>query len=232
MRMFSNALEMVKEVERDLYEMGIRYQSATVQDQIVADNPDYETLELIGYQYTLKAFDQLDEVVQYLEGNLTWAKAELNERIRGSLNPGKAWARDFAKWFPFIRDGKFAYHYPERLSHQIQAVIQELSVRPTTRQAVVTMYDVHQDMMNWGGRDRVPCSLSYHFLLRDDYLTLLYTQRSCDFLKFFSTDVWITCGMLNFVGDQLNLPTFGRRFVHSINSLHAFKKDLDAKGAF
>lgn len=230
MRIYSNPMEMVREVERDLFEFGVRYQSATVQDQDVSENPAYETLELTAYQYALTNFTELDKIVEYLNGNLDWAKLESAERIYGSRNPGQAWLSDKEKWHGFLRDGAFAYHYPERLTYQLEYVIRELQVRPTTRQAVVTMYDVHQDLMNWGGRDRVPCSLTYHFTIRNGKLCLIYSQRSCDFLRFFATDVWIACELLHYVAESVGVPV--DRFVHSINSLHAFRGDLDKRGIF
>lgn len=234
MRIYSDAMSMVREVERDLFEMGVRYQSATVQDRFVGDDPDYETLELGAYQYSLSRVDlvELEKVVSYLKGNLSWAKKELSERIRGSINPGFAWSLDEDRWAPFLRDERFAYHYPERLAYQLKYVIQELRMRPNSRQAVMTMYDVHQDMMNWGGLDRVPCSLTYHFMLRNKELTIVYSQRSCDFLKFFATDVYITCGMLVHVAKELLIPPEQCRFIHVVNSLHAFKRDLDARGIY
>jgi len=233
-RIYNDAMAMVREVERDLYEMGVKYQSTTVQDQFVGNDPGFETLELMAYAYTLKRTvgQEMGQMMKYMGANGDWALAELNERISGSPNPGSAWELASEQWKPFLRDGKFAYHYPERLAYQLKYVIQELKDRPNTRQALATMYDVHQDMMNWGGLDRVPCSISYHFILRNKELILVYNQRSCDFLKFFATDVFITCGMLHHVARCLVLPPSSCRFVHVINSLHAFKKDLDARGIY
>ena len=53
MRIYTDAVEMIKEVERDLFEMGIRYQSTTVQDRIVGNDPEFQTIELTAYQYSL-----------------------------------------------------------------------------------------------------------------------------------------------------------------------------------
>jgi thymidylate synthase len=94
----------------------------------------------------------------------------------------------------------------------------------------MTMYDVHQDMMNWGGRDRVPCSLTYQFIVRDGTLTLVYNQRSCDFIKFFASDVFITCELLSYVAEMLNVKV--GRFVHFLGSLHAFAGDLEGRDIF
>ena len=74
---------MVKEVERDLFEMGTRYQTATVQDQDVQDDPDFQTIELFGYAYTLTSYEDLNEVVDYLDLNYSWLLSESGERTRG-----------------------------------------------------------------------------------------------------------------------------------------------------
>lgn len=237
--MYNDPMQMVREVERDLFEMGIRYQSDTVQDQEVRGDPGFRTIELTGYQYSLKnpSLESLEKMVTYLNGNLEWAKEELLERLGGAINPGTAWTANGESrktWEPFLREGRFAYSYPERLTLQLDYAIAELQRRPSTRQAVMTMYDVHQDLMNWGGLDRVPCSLTYQFLLRDEQLTLIYSQRSCDFMKFFATDVYITCGMLQHAAIHVaSVRTVtSTRLIHCVGSLHAFAKDLDGRGIF
>jgi thymidylate synthase len=230
-------MEMIREVERDLFEMGIRYQSDTVQDKQVGNDPRYRTIELPGYAYALTGFDrgQLEQMVTYMGNNLEWAKAEEVERLglddsTCDPNPGKAWLIDEKKWEQFMRDGLFSYTYAERWLHQLPYIINELNRRPNSRQAIMTMYDVHQDMMNWGGRDRVPCSLTYQFLIRNNELTLIYNQRSCDFMKFFSTDVYITVGLLNQMAEWTNSKP--GRLIHFIGSLHAFAGDLEDRRIF
>ena len=55
MRYYSTPMEMVKEVERDLFEMGIHVQSDSSQNIPTKDNKDYKTVELTGYSYKLGA---------------------------------------------------------------------------------------------------------------------------------------------------------------------------------
>jgi len=244
MRIFTNAVEMVNEVERDLFEMGTKYQSATVQDQDVADNPDFQTMELCGYAYMLTKFDPADlnnMINQSGNINKYWLIAEEKERLHGiekrsmdnekpPLNPGIAWHQNFVFWHKFIRNEVFSYSYAERYQEQLPYIIRELKNRPNTRQAVMTMYDKHQDMMHWGGRDRVPCSLTYQFLLREDKLVLIYNQRSCDFVKFFPSDVWLTVGLLKYVAEKIGKAP--GQFIHFLGSLHAFAGDLKGKEIF
>ena len=234
MRIYIDALEMVKEVERDLFEMGIRYQTETVQDQHVGDKPEFKTIELYGYTYTLKNFDKLDKMLDYMKAPIGWIQEEKYERLLDAIpannNPGRAWKLNPELWEKFLRDGKFSYSYAERWKEQLPYIINELKLRPNSRQAIMTMYDRHQDMMNWGGRDRVPCSLTYQFLIRNGKLNLLYSQRSCDFITFFTADVYLTIALLKHVAASIGIEE--GFFIHFIGSLHAFAKDLEGRNIF
>jgi thymidylate synthase len=234
-------MEMIKEVERDLFEMGIKYQSSTVQDMNVGEDEKFQTLELFGYAYTLKNYSDkdLDKMLKYTDSNIEWVKAESEERLDSDYrswmdsNPGKAWevnkkAKDF--WKKFLRDGMFSYSYSERWQWQLPYIINELKLRPNSRQAIMTMYSAERDIMNWGGRDRVPCSLTYHFVIREDQLKLIYNQRSCDFLNFFASDVYQGVRLLQFVADMVDVEPGD--FIHYLNSLHAFKGDMDQRNIF
>ena len=233
MRIYVDPVEMVKEVERDLFEMGTRVQSATMQDKDVHDDPQYQTVELFGYGYTLTSFneDSLAAMVAHTGGNLTWARAELADRLKPEyINPGDAWKIKSGLWKEYIRDGRFAYTYNERWREQLPAVIEEINRRPATRQAIVTMYDRHQDMNNWGGKDRVPCSMHYQMAARDGKLSMIYVMRSCDFLVHFVHDVYFAIGMLRHVAKHTGLEV--GNFTHFLGSLHAYAKDMEERGIF
>ncbi|MHA1302122.1 MAG: thymidylate synthase [Candidatus Heimdallarchaeaceae archaeon] len=230
MRIYNDALEMIKEVERDLAEMGIRYQSYSVQDKIVKDDPNYMTLELMGYAYKLIArngiFMELGEMLEYKKDRkyIDWVNAEAFERLDAAQNPGTAWIHRKDFWLPFLKNGKFSYTYSERWQEQLRYIIPELGANPESRQVIITMYDRHQDMMNWRGLDRVPCSLTYQFLIRDKKLHCIYSMRSCDFVNFFQADVYCTIQLMNFIADKIDIEVGS--FTHFLGSLHAFKKDL------
>jgi len=234
MRIYKDPNEMVREVERDLFEMGIRVQSGTMQDKDVHDNPDYETIEVQAYGYTLTDCNPMlvrEGVIKYLHGNPEWAETEFRDRINPDyINPGCAWELYREVWAEFLRDGQFAYTYNERFREQLPQVIRELNVRPNTRQAIMTMYDRHQDMANWGGKDRIPCSLSYQFYIRGGQLHMIYTMRSCDFLTHFCHDVYFAAKLLHYVALHTRQPA--GHLTHFMGSLHAYKKDMDKRGIF
>lgn len=233
MRIFANPIEAVKEVERDLFEMGIEIQSHTVQDQNVDNNSDYMALELMGHSYMVTAWteESLKEMVKYLQGNMDWCNWEFAERISVlCINPGEAWKLRKEIWSQYLHNGKFAYTYNERYKTQLHQVMSELRMRPNTRQAVITVYDKHDDSKSIGGYARVPCSMYYHFMIRNGALNCIYYQRSCDFLKHFVHDVYLTIRLQEWIASDLGIST--GYFIHNIGSLHAFKKDLNKRGIF
>ena len=86
MRIYVDALEMIKEVERDLYEMGTRVQSHTVQDRDVHADKDFETLELFGYAYKLENLDEpnLVRMLKHTGTNYVSALKGDPDGLRGS----------------------------------------------------------------------------------------------------------------------------------------------------
>lgn len=246
MRIFANATEAFDEIERDLFEMGIESHPPTVQDKDVKDNDEYITKELIGYSYSLvnPEVDELSTIVEKRLGKngLAYVTTELIERIIGrAINPGSSWVYRQEVWTPLLeKNGRFAYTYSERIAPQLKRLIEELSHNSETRQAIMTIYDHHHDLNSWGGIRRVPCSMYYHLFIRNNELTMIYTMRSCDFYTHFPIDVYLAIGLLAHIvgvlahiGGEIGDDLFTRtRFIHFIDSLHAFKKDWDKRRIF
>lgn len=222
---------MVREVERDLWELSIEVHPETMQDKDVSSDYDYKTKEVQAYGYTLVDFEKLNEAVEYMKGNMPWLISESQDRVKAEyLNPGESWKLHSSVWAEYIRNGQFAYTYNERFREQLPQVIRELKLRPSTRQAILTMYDRHQDMNNWGGIDRIPCSLHYQFYIRNGKLNLIYSMRSCDFLTHFIHDVFFAIELLRHVAKEVGVPL--GTMTHFIGSLHAYYKDMKTRGIF
>ncbi len=231
MRIYQDCLEMIQETERDLFEMGIKYQSSTVQDLSVENDTGFETLELNGYSYKLTDIRKANDMLKYGNINPEWANVEFEERVTSRLlNPGNAWKYQKELWEKYLRNGEFEYTYNERIRDQIDYVVLELKKFPNTRQAVITIYDQHKDMRNFGGKARVPCSMYYQFFNRNNKLHCIYTMRSCDFLKHFAGDVYLAIKLGEHIGHKIGIE-FGT-MTHFIGSLHAFKVDLIKRGIF
>lgn len=228
MRIFKNCLEAQKEIERSLFEMGTEVQSYSMQDKVVVHDEDYLTKELQGYSYSILHFDDVDEMKSL---NLNWCLEDFEERIApGLINPGEAWRLRSEVWEQFLQDNKrFSYSYNERIRMQLELIIDELRLHPTTRQAIIEIHNNIIDIQNIGGQRRIPCSMFYQFLLRDDKLDIYYIMRSCDFITHWANDVWQAINLLIYVSRRIKVDH--GKFMHYVTSLHGYKKDFE-KGIF
>jgi len=240
MRIFENYYEAGSEVMRDLHEMGVINRVQSMQDIDTTDNDDLAiTKEVIGYCFTVLSHDRLDDMLDLfrkvpLETAKSYIATELEDRVSGlSLNPGNAWQLRADTWEQFMRkhgNQRFSYTYPERMYNRVSSVVQELKTNPGTRQAIVDVYRGDLDMPNWGGTARIPCTMYYQFLLRNEGLNMIYTIRSNDLLEHFCYDLALAGGLQEYVAHQIGKEVGD--LIYFIGSLHAYKKDLDARGIF
>jgi len=258
MRIYQRPFEAMKEVEREVFEMGIEVYSDSMQDKIVKGNPDYCTKELRGYSFMIANWVWDEEDVQKIlvyffpggsDAVRDYIEQEFLDRIGGiPLNPGSSYIHRLGLWQEFLHAGKFAYTYSERISPQLGTILDELRKNPNTRQAIinihsnicpldcwpeyteVNMVNRSKDLDNIGGQGRVPCSMYYQTLLRESKVDLIYTMRSCDFLTHFPVDVLLALKLQNWFAGRLELGV--GRFTYFVGSLHSYYKDLKIRGIF
>lgn len=108
-------------------------------------------------------------------------------------------------------------------------VLDLLEREPLTRQAYLPIFFPEDTGAVHG--DRIPCSLGYHFILRHGYLHCVYYLRSCDFVRHFRDDLYLTVRLMLWVLEKLkdkserwNSAQPGTLTTH-ITSLHMFKND-------
>ena len=227
MRIFGNLNEMYLELEREIKHNGLTVQVETVQDKKVKDDKEYLTKELLGYSFLVKNTSDRDKWIKTLNCNLDWCKEEFAERTSvHEVNPGKAWKLRRKIWQEFIHDGKFSYTYNERLRNQLNKTIDLLNTNPRSRQAIITIYDQHQDIDNRAGQKRIPCSMYYQFFIREGKLNLIYNIRSNDFVNHFPYDLWLAAELQQYIA-QHNKHVAGKvgDLIYFCGSLHVFYKD-------
>lgn len=133
----------------------------------------------------------------------------------------------------FTRDGM---RYP---LGDLQDVVHLLSQDPYTRQAYLPVWFPEDTGVAHG--QRVPCTLGYHFIMRDHQLHVVYYIRSCDYVRHFRDDIYLTVRLLLWVLEQLRKeqerqdPKTTSRvnwfevkpgsYTMHITSLHVFKND-------
>lgn len=138
-----------------------------------------------------------------------------------------------------VNDGGPGYQMygPEYINHGIRFdygdlddVVNQLSKSPNTRQAYLPIW-FPEDTGAVHGK-RVPCTLGYHFIIRDGVLDISYFMRSTDLLRHFQDDVYLAVRLAQWVVDELrddhpHRPLrVGKLIFHTAN-LHIFDSDVD-----
>lgn len=118
-------------------------------------------------------------------------------------------------------------------------VVDLLTRSPLTRQAYLPVWFPEDTGAVQG--QRVPCTLGYHFMIRDGRLSCRYFIRSCDVMRHLTNDVYLACRLTQWMVQQVNerwdtegVPkghplsvklTVGKLVMH-VSSLHAFVGDV------
>lgn len=250
MRIYKNLYEATKETQRDLHEMGRIVKIKSFQNIDVSEREERNTTKEIN-GHTFRILDPYDEISHdqaYLllfgkdkvEQHKKWAIEEFGERMSmaGNINPGEAWTIRREVWEEFLNEeGKMDYTYNERFYrfNAIQRIVNNLRKDNHSRRCVLQIYHPDLDIKGVEELKRVPCSVDYSWLLREDdtgeeKLHIFYHMRSCDFFEHFLNDMILASWLNEFVAGQVGL-TPGHLVVY-INSLHAYKKDLDERNIF
>jgi len=132
-----------------------------------------------------------------------------------------------------IPPGQLPVHKGVRFNYgDLDDLVTILATEPTTRQAYLPVW-FPEDLGAAVQHKRVPCSLGYHFICRNNKLHIIYYLRSCDFIRHFRDDVYLTIRLLLWVLEQCRLAAPendwdavkpGTLTMH-ITSLHCFESD-------
>jgi thymidylate synthase len=108
-------------------------------------------------------------------------------------------------------------------------VVKLLAGDPFTRQAYLPIWFPED---TGGGDKRAPCTIGYHFMMRDNKLDINYHIRSCDYVRHFRDDLYLTVRLLLWVLEQCRGidPEYWNKvvpgkFLMQIGSLHVFRND-------
>lgn len=127
--------------------------------------------------------------------------------------------------------GRQGYRFPYG---DLDDLVEVLLDDPLTRQAYLPVW-FPEDLGACRQHKRVPCTLGYHFILRGGRLHCVYFMRSCDYVRHFRDDIYLTIRLLLWVLEQCSLADPARwedvlpgDFTLHITSLHMFESDHNA----
>ena len=194
--------------------------------------------EHLNSMFTMPIPELADELQKETVADQPWSEKHFKERMSGEpLNPGetyKIWPWNNFKDGddPFLRhNDKFSHTYMERYYSTVsqpELMVRVLFENPDTRQAFFPVWDTIPDARCLVSGDRVPCSLGYWFNIRDGKLNVTYYIRSCDILRHFRNDVYLTSRLVQWVAEALQFKGMkvvpGELTMH-IGSFHLFHTD-------
>lgn len=239
-RIFKDCLEMVQEMDRELKVSGITVPVKHYQNkELTGDNQN--TKELVGVNFiiskpSLGKKDMLKFLFKDEADNIEeYCKQEFLDRInREGLNPGNSYKVRLDLWQSLMskKDGeKFDYTYSERINycHQLDNAIAALKDDIHSRRAMIMIFKPEDTQESSGFATRIPCSIDYQFLIRNNKLMVLYHIRSNDYFKHFAIDIWLANALQEYIVEQLK-DTYPNLKVGSLNyycgSFHAYNEDL------
>ena len=239
-RIFKDCLDMIREMDRELKVSGITVPVKHYQNQeLTGENQN--TKELIGVNFVItKPWLQKREMLEFLFKDEAqriedYCKQEILDRIdRRGLNPGNSYKIRMDLWQKLMskkENDKFDYTYSERInySRQLDNAIAALKDDEHSRRAMIMIFKPEDTMESSGFQTRIPCSVSYQFLIRNNKLMVLYYIRSNDYFKHFAIDIWLTQAIQEYVWTQLQ-DTYPGLKIGPLNyyagSFHAYHEDL------
>lgn len=225
--------------------------------QALENVPHVESVEMRNVVITYPIPVDHDTLSIQINPNLPWADEEFQNRVEGvPHNPHPSvvnWPWYDPHW-EASKDDRYSHTYAERYwpkyagdrdpEHMppksgtrfkygdLQDVVQLLAKHPGTRQAYLPVWFPEDTGAVHG--ERVPCSLGYHWLLREGRLHTNYFIRSCDFLRYLRDDIYLTARLTQWVANQLNREEHDHlldailpgELTMFIGSLHVFEGDL------
>jgi hypothetical protein len=260
MKTFSHASEAIKWTKDRLYNYG--YVVKTEKWQGI-DAPD-DMYETMNHSFQFFIPETIDGLKNEIKPNLPWADEHFDERVSGfPYNPPPSherWPYAQKNNDQFGGNTSFSHTYPERIwpkdagnvtmdgifiNNKLPIpigirynygdfgdVINLMEKEPFTRQAFLPIW--FPEDTGVVHKERVPCTIGYHFMRRGDRLHMVYFIRSCDYIRHFRDDVYMACRKLIYVLDVLKKRDPNKwsdvrpgYFAMHIISLHCFNSEKE-----
>lgn len=239
-RIFKDCEQMIREIDRELKVSGITVPVKHYQNKRL-EGDSQKTKELIGVNFTIsKPYlgrrEMLDFIFKEDAPRIEeYCRVEFEDRInRERLNPGNSYLIRLDLWQQFMarsKEGKFDYTYSERMNdwRQLDHAIAALKEDINSRRAMVMIFKPEDTCSSAGFATRIPCSISYQFLIRNNRLIVVYYTRSNDYFNHFAIDIWLAAELQVYMVSELSglYPELKPgQLEYFAGSLHAYHDDI------
>lgn len=217
-----NLRDAIKNLRRELYHYGLPVKTENWQGM---ENPP-AFLEILNASFEAQMPETAEQAEAECNPLLPWANEHFAERVSGlPLNPppsAERWLKGNES--SLEANGKFSHSYPERMHQVVFQAAELLKQDPTTRQCFVPMWTAEDNTMTLENR-RVPCSLGWHFILRDGFLHCYYPMRSCDGLRHFHNDIYFAALLTQWMIKKSGINAKPGLLTFHAVSFHCFEND-------
>ena len=240
MRIYKTIKDALNETFRDLKVRGCSVECNSYQDKKLSGS-DRIVKELMGVAFKIdKPYLNMNEAIEYVFPEeatkiINYCQQEIKDRCGGKpINPGNSYKIRPDMWNKFLeKNNKFSYSYAERLwnNNQFETVVECLKNDKGTRQAVLSVWNPDKDMdfEKLGGGNRIPCSLNYQFLIRNNRLHCIYSMRSNSAIEHCAIDLYCATGLMKYIVERLKgVYPFLKMgsLTYVCGSLHCFQWNL------
>jgi len=170
-----------------------------------------------------------------------WADEHFEERVSGiPYNPPPSHTKWLKKTEEYLEtDSKFSHTYPERMwskglhraiRHEIgdlNDAVELLKQDLYTRQCYIPIY-FPEDLSAARQNKRIPCTLGWHIIVRDNRINVHYPMRSCDAIRHFHNDLYFANRLALWIESKLDVELEMGSILFSATSFHCFTNDLYA----
>ena len=204
----------------------------------------FDFLEVLNMNIEMPMVDNFDDLEDQTNPFYPWAYEHFQERIGGEpLNPPpshKHWLKDTDN---YLEGEAFSHSYPERMWSKglhtgirfeigdLSDAVELLKRDLYTRQCYIPIF-FPEDLSAAKDNHRVPCTLGWHLIVRDNKMHCHYPMRSCDAIRHFHNDIYfanaLVLWMLNQIGKIKEIKPGAIMF--SSTSFHCFENDRYALG--
>lgn len=100
----------------------------------------------------------------------------------------------------------------------LQDVVDLLVRSPLTRQAYLPIW--FPEDTGVAHRQRVPCTLGYHFMIRGGQLSCRYYMRSCDLIRHLPDDIYMAGRLMQWMCEQINMGSNNGSYAANVDREH------------
>jgi len=226
---------IVKKLRDQLLHEGVTIQTSSWQG---TKSPP-AMIEILHVSEKIPMLDNAKDISDAVNAKQPWANIHFKERVGGvPMNPDPSHIMWASSTTDYLADGeKFSHTYSERLWSKdlhsgirydiadLNTLVQVLIEDPDTRQAYLPMFfpeDLSASLLG----ERVPCSLGWHFIIRNGKMDCFYPMRSCDAMRHLHNDLYFANKLVLWVIEKTGIQVKPGTLHFVATSLHCFATDL------